>query len=159
MPRKSGYNSEFHDPWVKSLARRGLILDEIADEIGVARSTLCKWVDENESLSDALKEGKSKADSAVEDSLYRRALGYTYSEKKTLVSAGGNGEQKPVKVEVVEKTVPPDTTACIFWLKNRMPKVWRDRTNIALEAEDADTVKIQAEIKAVFEALKADDEE
>lgn len=31
-----------------------------------------------------------------------------------------------------EKTVPPDTTAAIFWLKNRKPDVWRDRKETQL---------------------------
>ena len=26
--------------------------------------------------------------------------------------------------------VPPDVTACIFWMKNRMPEHWRDVQNV-----------------------------
>jgi hypothetical protein len=33
--------------------------------------------------------------------------------------------EKPVYAEYVEH-VPPDVTACIFWLKNRDPQHWRD---------------------------------
>ena len=29
--------------------------------------------------------------------------------------------------EVTEETLPPDTTAMIYWLKNRQPALWRDR--------------------------------
>ncbi len=32
-----------------------------------------------------------------------------------------------------KKALDGDTTAMIFWLKNRQPKDWRDRKNIALE--------------------------
>lgn len=31
-----------------------------------------------------------------------------------------------------ERTVPPDTTAAIFWLKNRKPNEWRDRKETQL---------------------------
>jgi hypothetical protein len=35
------------------------------------------------------------------------------------------GRAKPVYAPYVEH-VPPDVTACIFWLKNRDPQHWRD---------------------------------
>lgn len=128
MARPSKYN-DFYVPWVRSLARCGLTVEEIAGEIGVAKSTLCKWVNENEELSDALKEGRSYADAKVEDSLYSRAMGTKVTEKKTIVSSS-DGAQKPVRIEVVEKEVPPDVTACIYWLKNRQPGKWRDRIEV-----------------------------
>ncbi|MFC6324030.1 helix-turn-helix domain-containing protein [Companilactobacillus baiquanensis] len=34
---------------------------------------------------------------------------------------------KRVKLGIIEKDVPPDTTAAIFWLKNRKPDDWRDK--------------------------------
>ena len=145
--RPSRYVNEYHVPWTKSLARRGLTVEEIAREIGVAKSTFCKWVAENEELSDALKEGRSIADSKVEDSLYRRAVGYTYTERKTIVSADGEGGQRPARVEMVEKEVVPDVTACIFWLQNRMPAAWRDQRNIVLKSSDDDETR--REISAI----------
>lgn len=33
----------------------------------------------------------------------------------------------------VEKYAKPHTTAQIFWLKNRKPDVWRDKTEQAIE--------------------------
>jgi len=35
------------------------------------------------------------------------------------------GAKKPVYAPYIEH-VPPDTTAAIFWLKNRKPAQWRD---------------------------------
>ncbi|GEO58693.1 hypothetical protein [Companilactobacillus bobalius] len=32
-----------------------------------------------------------------------------------------------IKLGLVEKEIPPDTTAAIFWLKNRKPDEWRDK--------------------------------
>lgn len=139
--RPSQYVKEYHVPWAKSLARRGLTVKQIANEIGVAKSTFCKWVAENQELSDALKEGRDIADSKVEDSLYRKAIGYTYTERKTIVSADGEGGQKPARVEMIEKEVPPDVTACIFWLQNRKPYDWRDQRNIVLKSSDDDDVR------------------
>jgi hypothetical protein len=66
--------------------------------------------------------GKAEADNRVERSLYERAVGYNYDAVKIFMPAG---REKPVYAEYVEH-VPPDTTAAIFWLKNRDPQHWRD---------------------------------
>jgi hypothetical protein len=55
-------------------------------------------------------------------SLYERANGYTYDAVKIFMPAGA---KKPVYAPYREH-VPPDTTAAIFWLKNRDPAHWRD---------------------------------
>jgi hypothetical protein len=60
--------------------------------------------------------------SRVERSLYERANGYTYDAVKIFMPAGA---KKPVYAPYREH-VPPDVTACIFWLKNRDPAHWRD---------------------------------
>lgn len=48
-------------------------------------------------------------------------------------------EQFPkTKIMLVErkvKDVAPDTTAQIFWLKNRRPDIWRDKQNVELSGE------------------------
>ena len=144
--RPSKFVAEYHIPWVRSLARRGLTVEEIAKDIGVSRSTLNKWVSENQELSDTLNEGRESADSKVEASLYKKALGYTVTEKKTIAGTDKNGGQQTVRVEILEREVPPDTTACIFWLKNRMSGLWREQNNIVLNSSDDDARKEVAEI-------------
>ncbi len=38
--------------------------------------------------------------------------------------------------KVVEKQLPPDPTSMIFWLKNRRPEEWRDKTDVDLNVVD-----------------------
>ena len=47
-----------------------------------------------------------------------------WSTEKIFCSRG-----KVIRVETVEH-YPPDTTAMIFWLKNRQPDRWRDRAEV-----------------------------
>ena len=68
-----------------------------------------------------LKSGKEVADNRVERSLYNRAVGYTFDSEKVFQHQG-----EIVRAKTVEH-VPPDTTAGIFWLKNRKPAEWRDK--------------------------------
>lgn len=69
-----------------------------------------------------LKKGKRCCGQASGKSLLQRALGYSYEETSKKYEGGVMTERK-----VTKKHVPPDTTAQIFWLKNRKPEQWRDK--------------------------------
>lgn len=105
----------------EKLALLGATDVEVADFFGVSESTLYLWKHEHPEFSEALKVGKESADQRVVQSLYRRALGYSHDAVKIAVNADG----KVTEVPYVER-YPPDTTAAIFWLKNRKPDQWRD---------------------------------
>lgn len=45
--------------------------------------------------------------------------------------------------KVVHKEVQPNTTAQIFWLKNRKRAEWRDRIENALTGADSGAVKVE----------------
>lgn len=135
MGRPSKYNPKYHVPWAKSLAMEGKTDEEIADRLGIARSTLSKWKSENKEFAEALEIGKESADAEVELRLYKRAIGYRYKEKKVIVQMDKDGNQMPARIETVEKEIVPDVTAQIFWLKNRKPDKYRDKQDIAIEKD------------------------
>lgn len=103
---------------VEGWARDGLTDDQIAEKLGVGRTTLYKWKREKPDFANALKKGKEVVDREVENALLRAALGYEY-EEETVTNKG--------EVVTVRKYQPPNTTAAIFWLKNRKPQEWRDK--------------------------------
>lgn len=111
-------------------ARDGLTDEQIAKNIGINRDTLYRWKKAHSDISDALKRGKEVIDRQVENALLKRALGYTYDE----ITFEGDDEVKRVSKQVV-----PDTTAQIFWLKNRKPEEWRDKREIVKD-DDNDQV-------------------
>ncbi|WP_455256730.1 transposase [Peptoniphilus asaccharolyticus] len=111
-------------------ARDGLTDEQIAKNMGVRTSTLYDWKKKYSEISESLKRGKEVVDRAVENALLKRALGYSYTETtKELV-----GTKMIVTKEVV-KEVQPDTTAQIFWLKNRRPDIWRDRKDLEAKVD------------------------
>lgn len=93
---------------------------ELADFFEVSAPTIWRWAGQFPDFCSALKAGKAAADERVERSLYHKAIGYSFDAVKIIQSGG-----EVLKVPYVEH-VPPDTTACIFWLKNRRQHQWRD---------------------------------
>ena len=57
----------------------------------------------------------------VEEALLQRALGCRVTETRTETTEKGE------KTVVTTKELPPDTSAQMFWLKNRCPEQWRDK--------------------------------
>ncbi len=110
----------------KTLAKLGATDAEIADVYGVNVATIYRWKLAHPEFCEALKVGKEEADARVERSLYQRALGYEHEAVKIFMPAGAT---EPVYAPYIEK-YPPDTTAAIFWLKNRRPDEWRDKQEI-----------------------------
>lgn len=118
--RPSKYKPEFAEQ-ARKLCRLGAIEKDLAEFFNVAETTIDNWKINHPEFLGALKNGKGFSDDRVERSLYERATGYTCPETKVLIVKG--------KVEKVEmfKHYPPDTTAMIFWLKNRKKEQWRDK--------------------------------
>lgn len=111
---------------IEGWARNGLTDKQIAKNLGIAYSTFREYRDKHSALSAALKKGKEVVDFEVENALLKRALGYKYVEKTKEL----NNEGKMVATKEVTKEIAPDTTAQIFWLKNRKPAEWRDKKDI-----------------------------
>lgn len=146
MSRPTKYRPEVHLIWLRTLARRGYTLDQMAKELEISKTTLCKWMREDEKLMNAINENRSYVDAMVEDSLYNRAKGCKITEKKTIIYNAKSGNPE-TRIEITEKEIPPDTTAQIFWLKNRQPEKWRETQHVETNFED---------LKPLAEMLKID---
>jgi len=137
--RKSLFRGYMYDEGSK-LAAMGLTMKEIADFWNVDRSTLNRWAKRKPEFRATLKKAKLQADTAVERSLFKRAVGYKYTEvhwKEVVITEGPRaGEVVRYKDKEVEKEVVPDTTAQIYFLKNRRPDKWRDRTEQAIFGDE-----------------------
>lgn len=122
-----GRPTKFKQEYIKQaekLCKLGATDVEVADFFGVDVRTVYRWKAENEKFCHALKIGKLESDDRVERSLFARATGYEHDEVDIRVIEG-KIVQTPIR-----KYYPPDTTAGIFWLKNRKPAEWRDKQEV-----------------------------
>ena len=131
---------------IEGWARDGLTDKQIARNMGVSEQTLNVWKKKYPSLFESLKRGKEVIDREVENALLKRALGYTYDE--VTQEANEIGELSVTKV--VTKQVVPDTTAQIFWLRNRKGAEWSNKDQV-----DATNVRANTELtKAKTQLIK-----
>lgn len=119
-PAGRGYR-ESYVPAARLMCRGGAIDADLAKAFGVNVSTVERWKKAHPDFNDACTAGKAIADELVERSLFERATGYAMPAQKFFQHEG------TVIVQDYTERYPPDTVACIFWLKNRQPKLWRDK--------------------------------
>ncbi|NNU89777.1 helix-turn-helix domain-containing protein [Anoxybacillus sp. CHMUD] len=110
---------------VEGWARDGLTDEQIYSNLGVSKDTFYRWKKKKSEFREALKRGKEVVDRMVENALLKAALGYEYEEE--VVDNKG-------RKHTVRKYEKPNTTALIFWLKNRKPEQWRDRQEHKIDA-------------------------
>ena len=140
-------------------ARDGLTDEQIAHNIGINVKTLWDWKVRFDPICNALKRGKAPVDIQVENALLKRAIGYEYEEVTTEITEtpyidrhGKERVRKQKHVKKTKKIVLPDTTAQIFWLKNRRPDLWRDRHENDVNIITAN----HAALDEAFEAMKGE---
>lgn len=112
--------------------------------MGICRDTLNQWAKQFTDISDAIKKGKAPVDIEVENALFKRATGYTVTIKKPIkvktkrqLKDKGTIEEEHIEFVEEEIYIAPDTTAQIYWLKNRRPDKWRDKQQTsAVDTDD-----------------------
>lgn len=167
--RKSAW-IEIISPQLESIeawCRNGCTDEQIAKNLGIDRSTFARYKAEKKELKDVLKTGKEAANLKVENALYKRATGYTYTETyddyDLIIDA--NGKATPTgrgKRRTIKKEVPPDTTAIFFVLQNRWSDKWRNVKNIEITGKDGGPIETaqlsDSQYKKVREKMLKDDD-
>lgn len=129
------------------LCALGLTDEELAQFFKINVRTLYKWKGKYPEFGQAIKTAGAPADERVERSLYKRAVGYQQDAVKIFMPAGAD---EPVIVPYKEQ-IAPDTTAAIFWLKNRRSDAWRDSNRLDLNYQ----ISLSAEFESFIRQLGA----
>lgn len=136
MARPTKYKPEFENQAL-ILAEKGFTDEEVAAVFNVTEQTINNWKKQFPQFFESLKKGKAIADQKVVQSLYQRALGYSHPEVHIT-----NYQGDITKTDII-KHYPPDTTACIFWLKNRDKENWRDDKNLNVGGQEDSPLNIK----------------
>jgi hypothetical protein len=122
--RPSLYREEYAEQ-ARKFCLLGATDQELADFFEMDVRTIYDWKRTKPEFSKAIMRGKMQADAEVAAKLYERACGYTHGAVKIYRADDGSVIKVPYTVEY-----PPDTQAASLWLRNRQPRLWRDKHEI-----------------------------
>ena len=130
-------------------ARVGLADVDIANNCGVSKATFSRWRAKYPEIAKRIKENRGVANMRVVNAVYQRAVGYDYTETKTVAKIIDG--KKVAETHTALKHVVPDVGAQAFWLKNQDKAHWKnswDEKDMPGDVEDltplADLLKLEA---------------
>lgn len=133
--RKELYTSMIQ-PYLSDISKykkSGYTESEIAQKLGVSYSAFNKYKQKHEELTQALKVGNEELVVELENTLFRRALGFEHEEVRTVVEERGGRQFK--RIEKHRKFYPPSDTAIIFALKKLKPEKYGDEIKVNMEQQ------------------------
>ena len=147
----------YGEEYLRRLAQDGLEDREIAQRSGISEKTFERWKRTHKEFASALRLGRRGSDYNVIEALYKKAIGYTVSVNKTYKlkrteydpdTGKKLREYEELATGADESHIPADVRAGSFWLKNRQPEMWSDKTGMPeresatgeIEIPDADLI-------------------
>lgn len=142
---------------------------EIAKNLGINKSTFIDYKNKYSELSDLIKENRKKPVEEIKAAMLKRALGFQYTEKKTIkqraefpdwvkdkleeLDINVDKLERPIliKTEETVKTALPDPTSGLILLKhwdrdeNGKPKWTGDPASLDIKKEELKIKQKQAE--------------
>lgn len=133
----------------RKLCLLGATNEDLAKFFEVSTVTIGKWMKAHPAFVTAIKNGRETADAHVAERLYTRATGFVAPDTHVSVI------EKEVVLTPIDKHYPPDTTAAIFWLKNRQREKWKDVHRVENTGANGEPL-IPPSFSVSFDATPAD---
>ncbi len=127
--------------------------EELIAAMGVAASTFYRWRAQHEEIDNAIVSGRTGALGQenirkVEASLLERCLGGVqvvakgFKVRRTSYDERGHRvEEEHIEMAAEQVYVPADTNAIKFFLTNRAPEKWKNRTELSADPETREGVE------------------
>lgn len=123
--RKSAYDTiikpRFSD--ISEWLRNGATEKQVCENLGISKDAFYKYKKEKAEFNELIKKSRQSLVIQLRGALVKRALGYTYEEKRKTTGIDPDGRSY-IKNETTEKNMPPDVAALNLCLKNYDPDNW-----------------------------------
>lgn len=149
---------------IEKLLGEGYTERSIADHIGIGYSTWNKYKSpddedmpkkEKQEFIETLKKGRQKLVGELKRALIKKAMGFTYTEKKYYITEDEDGNKKK-HTEVYEKQALPDTASLNLALKNYDDEWANDPALLELKRQAFELEKMIASEKHWIDLDKID---
>lgn len=130
MGAKGRYTAEIKKEIFECL-RTGMTDKQTCAKVHINPDTFYTWLAKKNDFSELVKTAKEDFRSGMvkklEDSLYRKAIGYDAEETETEYTFTKDGNPVAKKKTRKNKHIQPDTGAIIFALTNLAPEEWKNK--------------------------------
>ena len=166
---KANYIPDLVDTWLEednlmlleAWARDGYTMEDIANRIGIDRSTIYDWQTKYPEIAQALRRGREIVDYMVENALLKSALGYKTKEVK-VTTVMRYGKVVETTKEVTDKEQAPNVSAIQMWLYNRSKDKWKNmnaKQNMFEEMQEDSSIEVIVRRASKNETGEAEDDE
>lgn len=124
--RPSKYDSDVKPRFeeIKEWLKIGATDKEVAENLGINKATMCEYKKKYSEFNELIKSGRKQPVQAIKAALFKRATGFSYSEKKEIRKAiviTEDDEKIPaelVQTETYTKYALPDPASAMILLKH-----------------------------------------
>lgn len=166
---KANYIPDLVDTWLEednlmlleAWARDGYTMEDIANRIGIDRSTIYDWQTKYPEIAQALRRGREIVDYMVENALLKSALGYKTKEVK-VTTVMRYGKVVETTKEVTDKEQAPNVSAIQMWLYNRSKDKWKNmnaKQNMFEEMQEDSSIEVIVRRASKNETGEPEDDE
>ena len=124
--RPSKYDSDVKPRFeeIKEWLKIGATDKEVAENLGINKATMCEYKKKYSEFNELIKSGRKQPVQAIKAALFKRATGFSYSEKKEIrksIVITEDDEKIPaelVQTETYTKYALPDPASAMILLKH-----------------------------------------
>lgn len=131
---------------IDKMLNEGASEKQVAEALGVSYPAWNKYKKDYPKLGELCGKPRTKLIEDLRSALVKRALGFTYEEKKQYITEDGDGHKKK-HTEITTKQALPDTTAIFGALNLYDPDYVKDKKAHELKEQELELRKMQAEMK------------
>lgn len=146
--RKNKYETHiqpFFDE-IEKMLNGGASEKQVAKSLGVSYPSWSNYKNKYPELKDLCGKPRTELIEDLRSSLVKRALGFSYEEKKQYITEDADGNKKK-HTEIITKYALPDTTAIFGALNIYDPEYVKDKKQHELKQQELELRKQMAESK------------
>lgn len=149
-PNKYLTNVEPRFNEIREWLKAGATDKEIANLLGINKATLVEYKHKYYEFNELIKSGRRRNVEELKNALYKKAIGFTYTEKEEIYDIEGLTKSKARVKETTKVSLPSETAILILlkhWDRNEdgTPKWMNDPATFELKKEELKIKKEQAE--------------
>lgn len=118
---------------------------QVAEALGISYAAWNKYKQDYSELRELCEQPRTKLIEDLRSALVKRALGFTYEEKKQYITEDEDGHKKK-HTEITTKQALPDTTAIFGALNIYDPEYVKDKKAHELKEQELELRRMRAEM-------------